>query len=67
MDKSSVLDKRTYIWNRSWNTTFTLFNDFYEQRASLVAQTVKNMPAMQETWVPSLSWEEYWSGHGNSP
>ena len=26
-------------------------------RASLVAQTVKNPPAMQETWVPSLGWE----------
>ena len=26
--------------------------------ASLVAQTVKNQPAMQETWVPSLSWED---------
>ena len=25
--------------------------------ASLVAQMVKNPPAMQETWVQSLSWE----------
>ena len=25
--------------------------------ASLVAQTVKNLPAMQETWVQSLDWE----------
>ena len=25
---------------------------------SLVAQTVKNLPAMQETWVPSLSQED---------
>ena len=24
--------------------------------ASLVAQTVKNMPAVQETWVRSLGW-----------
>ena len=24
--------------------------------ASLVAQMVKNLPAMQETWVPSLGW-----------
>ena len=23
-----------------------------------MAQTVKNMPAMQETWVPSLGWED---------
>ena len=28
--------------------------------ASLVAQTVKNPPAMQETWVRSLGWEERW-------
>ena len=27
-------------------------------RASLVAQLVKNLPAMQETWVQSLSWED---------
>ena len=26
--------------------------------ASLVAQPVKNLPAMQETWVQSLSWED---------
>ena len=27
-------------------------------RASLVAQTVKNPPAMRETWVQSLGWED---------
>ena len=26
--------------------------------ASLVAQTVKYLPAMQETWVPSRDWED---------
>ena len=26
--------------------------------ASLVAQTVKNPPAIQETWVQSLGWED---------
>ena len=26
--------------------------------ASLVAQLVKNLPAMQETWVCSLGWED---------
>ena len=26
--------------------------------ASLVAQVVKNLPAMRETWVRSLSWED---------
>ena len=27
-------------------------------RASLVAQMVKNLPAMQKTWVRSLSWDD---------
>ena len=27
-------------------------------RASVVAQLVKNLPAMQETWVWSLGWED---------
>ena len=27
--------------------------------ASLVAQMVKNLPAMQETWVQSLGWEDH--------
>ena len=26
--------------------------------ASLVAQTVKNLPAVQETWVQPLGWED---------
>ena len=28
------------------------------RRASLVAQTVKNLPAVWETWVQSLGWED---------
>ena len=31
---------------------------FYIFWASLVAQTMKNSPAMQETWVQSLGWED---------
>ena len=31
---------------------------FHAQEASLVAQLVKNLPAVQETWVPSLGWED---------
>ena len=30
----------------------------YNMGASLVAQTVKNLPAVQETWVRSLGWED---------
>ena len=34
--------------------------EYYYQNcwASLVAQTVKNLCAMQETWVQSLGWED---------
>ena len=34
--------------------------------ASLVAQLVKNLPVLQETWVRSLGWEDpLEEGHGN--
>ena len=36
-----------------WKST-----DFEVKGASLVAQTVKNPPAMQKTWVQSLGWED---------
>ena len=32
--------------------------DLVHTGASLVAQTVKNPPATQETWLPSLGWED---------
>ena len=35
--------------------------------ASLVAQLVKNPPAMGETWVRSLSWEDPLEGKGKAP
>ena len=39
-----------------------LNNDNYKAKnlakLSLVAQMVKNLPAMQETWVHSLGWED---------
>ena len=31
---------------------------FIHLRASPVSQTVKNLSAMQETWVQSLDWED---------
>ena len=34
-------------------------------RASLVAQIVKNLPAVQETWVQSLMGRSPGGGHGN--
>ena len=47
----------------SWNPPPLIEHTFYSAdgnfpRASLVAQSVKNLPAMQETWVWSLGWED---------
>ena len=43
---------KTQIW-------ITIVCQFFQvKRASLVAQLVKNPPAMQETWVWSLGWED---------
>ena len=37
---------------------FFFFNQLSPIWASLVAQTVKNPPAVRETWVRSLGWED---------
>ena len=36
---------------------FTSFFFFFNSKASLVAQTVKSLPAMKQTQVRSLGWE----------
>ena len=36
-----------------------MISAFKNCRASLVAQLVKNLPAMWETWVRSLGWEDF--------
>ena len=46
------------------DTSFKWNHDVYQhdiQKLSVfpdIAQLVKNLPAMQETWVPSLGWED---------
>ena len=48
--------KETFIRHQPWT----------KKRTSLVAQIVKNPPAMQEFWVQSLGWEDSpGEGHGN--
>ena len=38
---------------------FIQFKSIHEVlRVSLVPQLIKNLPAMQETWVQSLGWED---------
>ena len=40
------------VINRTQNTVYSSL------WASLVAQTVKNLPAMRETWIQSSGWED---------
>ena len=48
-----------YYLNSSGSQKFKPgFTGLKSRWASLVAQTVKNLPAMQETWVWPLSWED---------
>ena len=58
-----ILDLQALFWNggKDWFKATDLFNVFDFDLvvwASLVAQTVKNLPAMQETLVWSLGWED---------
>ena len=36
----------------------SVLNSKYIKRVSLMAQMVKNLPAMWETWARSLDWED---------
>ena len=49
--------KTTKHWWKKVNKAQTNLKKSYVHWASLVAQLVKNLPAMQETWVQSLGWE----------
>ena len=40
-----------------WTVQESKMSNIYKI-SSLVAQTVKNLPVMQETWVQSLGWED---------
>ena len=41
-----------------WALIFNEFECFFQLLASLVAQWVKSLPKVQETWVSSLGWED---------
>ena len=45
----------SFCLNIPFLLSFTLINLF---KGSLIAQLVKNQPAVQETWVQSLGWED---------
>ena len=40
------------------NKRETITTDLKNTEASLMVQTVRNLPAMEETWVRSLGWED---------
>ena len=40
------------------SSLYQILETYVLRRASLVAQLVKNPPAIQETWVRSLGWED---------
>ena len=45
-------------WGAEWDTRSLIWNRFDQFGASLVAQMVKNLPSMQDTWVQSLDQED---------
>ena len=45
--------KTTYTWSMDVRISFCIIEGFP------VAQLVKNPPAMQDTWVRSLGWEDH--------
>ena len=50
---------RSLLQSKHSQVLFCIFEiKFHFHRTSLVAQTVKNPSAMQETWVRSLDWED---------
>ena len=51
-------DKRTYKDEEESEVSQEKKNKYHVLLASLVVQLVKNLPAIQETWVWSLGWED---------
>ena len=55
-----IVLKKTLLLRHNWHRKICscLVYDFGAKCASLLAQTIKNLPAVPETWVQSLSWED---------
>ena len=57
----ATVPSQHHLGRATWPGSVTLrllSSSLSKMRASLVAQLVKNPPAMQETWVQSLGWED---------
>ena len=57
---SGLFFSRDFSWlfSRVSSKASILWHSAFFMRASLVAQLVKNLPAIQKTWVQSLGWED---------
>ena len=59
------------VWLRIWVHSFCFTEVFYRSslsvRSSLGGSAVKNLPAMQETRVQSLGWEDSPGGENGNP
>ena len=57
-DPQSVVSSQSTPWPvpRSHSCQFSSWHHFITLQASLIAQSVNNLPAVQETWVPTLGW-----------
>ena len=48
----------SFILKKKKKTRVAFEMEYDDLWASLVAQSVQNLPAMQETWVQSLGWKD---------
>ena len=63
---TTVIIEPTKILPLPYSPLLPISEGLIQVRTSLVAQTVKNPPAVQETWLRSLGWEDSPGGwHGN--
>ena len=53
-----IPDLYPYLLEPETQISTTCYTFVCSQSPQLVAQTVKNLPAMWETWVQSLGWED---------
>ena len=63
---SHVMSWKLVNWFFPRYSSFSKLFSYSRQRSSLVAQMVKNLPSMKETWVQSLGWgRSPGEGYGN--
>ena len=60
LDWEDPLEKRkaTHSSILAWRIPWTVWSRWCQKGASLIAQVVKNLPAVQETWARLLGWED---------